>query len=278
MTDFNTKFSLKNKVAVVTGAAGLLGVRHCKALVEAGATVYMTDISEEKLLTLTQTLNKENATDKFKYVKMDVTQKESIQKAFEKITAQSGDVQILVNNAAIDPKVKAQSELLEASRFENFDVGSWDFQLDVGLKGAFYCCQVFGSAMAEKGFGVILNVASDLGVIAPDQRLYRVEGKPEHLQPVKPVTYSVIKFGLIGLTKYLSSYWAHRGVRVNAISPGGVYNNQPEHFVQKLQNLIPMGRMAKVDEYESTVQYLCSDASSYMTGQNIILDGGRSVI
>ena len=132
--------------------------------------------------------------------------------------------------------------------------------------------------MARRGNGVILNIASDLGVIAPDQRLYRQPHiTRDEEQPVKPVTYSVIKHGLIGLTRYLATYWAEQGVRVNAISPGGVFNNQDPAFVEKLTRLIPMGRMAAVDEYCAAIQFLCSDASSYMTGQNIVIDGGRSV-
>jgi NAD(P)-dependent dehydrogenase (short-subunit alcohol dehydrogenase family) len=125
--------------------------------------------------------------------------------------------------------------------------------------------------------GVILNIASDLSVFAPDQRLYRKVGLPESMQPVKPVTYSVIKAGLVGLTRYLATYWAANGVRANALSPGGVFNEQGEDFVQRLSSLIPLGRMARRDEYRAAIQFLCSDASSYMNGQNIVMDGGRSV-
>jgi NAD(P)-dependent dehydrogenase (short-subunit alcohol dehydrogenase family) len=272
------KFDLSNQVAVVTGAAGLLGVRHSMALVEAGATVYMTDLNLDRLKSLTADLNQTFQTDQFKCLLMDVTQKKSIETVLASILKMHSRIDILVNNAAIDPKVSNSNPLLETSRFENFDTASWDFQISVGLTGAFFCCQIFGSEMARQKKGIILNVASDLAVIAPDQRLYRVDGRSEELQPVKPVTYSVIKFALVGLTKYLASYWAKDGVRVNSISPGGVYNQQPEVFVDKIKQLIPMGRMAHKDEYEGTVQYLCSEASSYMTGQNIIVDGGRSII
>ena len=130
--------------------------------------------------------------------------------------------------------------------------------------------------MAANGGGVILNIASDLAVFAPDQRLYRKPGLPEDRQPVKPVTYPVIKAGLVGLTRYLATYWHEQGVRANALSPGGVYNNQPEEFVAKLSQLSPLGRMARPDEYRAAIQFLCSDASSYMTGQNVVMDGGRS--
>ena len=148
--------------------------------------------------------------------------------------------------------------------------------LAVGLTGAFLVSQVFGAHMAAHGGGVIVNIASDLGVIAPDQRIYRQPGVPESEQPVKPVTYSVVKGGLVMLTKYLATYWAEQRVRVNALVPGGVYAGQPDDFVERLTNLIPMGRMANKDEYRSALVFLCSDASSYMTGSNLIVDGGRT--
>lgn len=273
-----SNFDLSGKISLVTGAAGLLGKQHSIALARAGAIVYMTDISEKTLIEVTEKLNSEMNTDLFKPLVMDVTNESSINSALKVILDIHGKFDILVNNAAIDPKVKQGENLLETSRVENFDLDSWDFQLNVGLKGAFLCSKVFGHHMATNDGGVILNISSDLGVIAPDQRIYRKDGLSEEKQPVKPVTYSVIKHGLLGLTKYLSSYWADKNIRVNAISPGGVFNNQPSDFVEKLESLIPMGRMAKLDEYQSTIQYLCSDASSYMTGQNLILDGGRSVI
>jgi NAD(P)-dependent dehydrogenase (short-subunit alcohol dehydrogenase family) len=182
----------------------------------------------------------------------------------------------LINNAAIDPKVTIDS-ILEASRLENMELTDWNQQIAVGLTGAFLCSQVFGSLMATDGKGgVILNIASDLSIISPDQRLYKKKGVPENLQPVKPVTYSVIKAGLVGLTRYLSTYWIDKGVRCNALSPGGIYNGQSEEFVSKLAQLIPMGRMAHREEYRAAVQFLCSDGSSYMNGQNLVIDGGRS--
>jgi len=162
------------------------------------------------------------------------------------------------------------------SRLENFPLAQWDADLAVGLTGAFLCSQVMGTEMARRGKGVILNVASDLAVIAPDQRIYRQPGTPENQQPVKPVTYSVVKTALVGLTRYLATYWANAGVRVNAISPGGVFNGQPKDFVDLLTNRIPLGRMARIDEYRGAVLFLCSDASSYMTGSNLVIDGGRS--
>ena len=154
----------------------------------------------------------------------------------------------------------------------------WNLELNVGLAGAFLCSQIFGSKMAEdhKG-GVILNIASDLSVISPDQRLYKQDGVAENMQKVKPVTYSVIKTGLIGLTRYLATYWANSDIRCNSLSPGGVFNDQDDQFIKRITELIPLNRMANSDEYRGTIQYLCSDASSYMNGQNIVVDGGRSI-
>jgi NAD(P)-dependent dehydrogenase (short-subunit alcohol dehydrogenase family) len=207
---------------------------------------------------------------------MDVSRADSIATMAETLTDRRID--ILVNNAAIDPKVSGNACIQETSRLESFPLVQWELQLAVGLTGAFLCSQVFGSAMARDGKGgVILNIASDLSILSPDQRLYRKEGLSADLQPVKPVTYSVIKAGLVGLTRYLATYWAEQGVRANALSPGGVFTGQGEEFVTRLTSLIPMGRMASTDEYRAAVQFLCSEASAYMNGQNIVMDGGRSV-
>jgi NAD(P)-dependent dehydrogenase (short-subunit alcohol dehydrogenase family) len=210
---------------------------------------------------------------------MDVTNKDEIISVSDQLSESGFRVDILINNAAIDSKVSKDDGLTESSRLENFALDQWDVQLNVGLTGAFLCSQVFGTHMAndDKG-GVILNIASDLSVFSPDQRLYREDNKEEHRQPVKPVTYSVIKTGLIGLTRYLATYWASQGVRCNALSPGGVFAEQNKVFVERLTKLIPLNRMANKNEYRSTVQFLCSDASSYMNGQNIVVDGGRSVL
>jgi NAD(P)-dependent dehydrogenase (short-subunit alcohol dehydrogenase family) len=209
---------------------------------------------------------------------LDVTDPASVRTVAGEAAQRFGSIDVLINNAAIDPKVTSAPGMTHGSRLEAFAVEQWNREIAVGLTGAMLCAQTFGSAMAERRRGVILNIASDLGVIAPDQRLYRnPDAASDAEQPVKPVTYSVIKHGLIGLTKYLATYWADRNVRVNALSPGGVYNNQDPAFVARLTNLIPMGRMADRGDYRGIVQFLCSDASRYMTGQNVVIDGGRSV-
>lgn len=275
-TNYRQQFDLSGKVALVTGAAGLLGPEHAMALAEAGATVVVTDVNARGAEDVARQVNERCGPERAVGLFLDVTDRASVGAVLEQVLVRFKGIHILINNAAVDPKVRQDSDLLETSRLENFPLDQWHFQMNVGLTGAFLCCQVFGRWMAENGGGVILNIASDLSVFAPDQRIYRKPDRPDAQQPVKPVTYSVIKTGLVGLSRYLATYWAEKNVRVNALSPGGVYVNQPDEFVQKLTNLIPLGRMAQRDEYRGAVQFLCSDASSYMTGQNIVMDGGRS--
>ena len=273
------KFKMNGKTALITGAAGLLGIRHSSALLEAGARVVLTDVNEKRLQAAKKKLSESYDPHNIIVRILDVSKFDSIFMLENELVADKIKVDVLINNAAIDPKVDDDNiNLLESSRLENFSLNEWNRQIEIGLTGAFLCSQVFGAAMARNRAGVILNIASDLSVIAPDQRLYRKNGLPENLQPVKPVTYSVIKAGIIGLTRYLASYWAHQGVRCNALSPGGVFNGQSDEFVGRLTNLIPMGRMATEDEYRGAIQFLCSDASLYLNGQNIVIDGGRSVL
>lgn len=272
------KFDLTGKTVLITGAAGLLGREHAAAVLATGATVVLTDIGEAALASARSALARNAEASRIVTHVMDVSRLDAIKHVAGELLAANLRVDVLVNNAAIDPKVVGEQGVQETSRLENFPLEQWDLQIAVGLTGAFLCSQVFGTAMAQDGKGgVILNIASDLSVFSPDQRLYRKPGLSEDMQPVKPVTYSVIKAGLVGLTRYLSTYWADRGVRANALSPGGVFNGQGEEFVQRLSALIPMGRMANIDEYHSAVQFLCSDASAYINGQNIVMDGGRSV-
>ena len=271
----DTKFDLSEKVALITGAGGLLGVEHAIALIQSGANVVMTDINIDKLNISANKVLKATGINPM-IMSLDVSNQDSIVLSKKELVSKGMAVTILINNAAIDPKVDKDS-IVETSRLENFSVDDWDFQIKVGLTGAMLCSKVFGTEMANNNGGVIINVASDLSVFAPDQRLYKKDQISPEQQPVKPVTYSVIKYGLIGLTKYLATYWADQGVRCNALSPGGIYTSQDDEFVNRLTNLIPMGRMATREEYRGVIQFLCSDASAYMNGQNIVIDGGRSV-
>tara|TARA_B110000008_G_scaffold279958_1_gene329992 strand:+ start:6233 stop:7066 length:834 start_codon:yes stop_codon:yes gene_type:complete len=272
-------YNLSGKTALVTGSAGLLGISHAKALLASGAQVILTDLNQKALDEAEQIIGKESVSRNFQSHLMDVTSEVSISQLASKLSSLDTKIDILVNNAAINPTSSSISEGKRTTRLENFSLDRWNQELSVGLTGAFLCSKVFGSAMASDGLGgVILNIASDLSVIAPNQSLYKQANLPDDMQAVKPITYSVIKTGLIGLTRYLATYWSDKGVRCNALSPGGVYTGQDEEFVNRLQDLIPMGRMAKVDEYQGVIQFLCSDASAYMNGQNIVIDGGRSII
>jgi len=267
-------FRLDGHVAVITGGAGLLGYQHASTIAGLGGIPVLLDINGEALAANAARLAEETGC-KASAWEADITDLDAVAAVGQQLLAQHGRVDILINNAARNPKVESAGEK-DFSRLEHFPWEQWQLDLNVGLGGAFNCAKVFGAQMARQGRGVIVNIASDLGVIAPDQRLYRVEGREAEQQPVKPVTYSVVKHGLIGLTKYLATYWCEQGVRCNALSPGGVYAGQNEVFVSKLTQLIPLGRMAEADEYRGAIAFLCSDASAYMNGANLVMDGGRS--
>ncbi len=270
-------FNLSGRVAIITGGAGLLGYHHGAILAAAGAHVVLLDLAFANPAMRAEQLQLAHGPECMG-LSCDITAEAALESVREQVVAKFGRIDVLINNAANNPKVEDQKPGQPWSRLENFPLATWNGDIAVGLTGAFLCSRVFGAEMVKRNSGVILNVASDLAVIAPDQRLYRQEGLPNDQQPVKPVTYSVVKTALLGLTRYLSTYWANNGVRVNAISPGGVFNGQPDEFTAKLCSLIPVGRMAHKDEYQGAVLFLCSDASSYMTGQNLIVDGGRSVL
>jgi NAD(P)-dependent dehydrogenase (short-subunit alcohol dehydrogenase family) len=270
----NGPFDLSGRVAVITGGAGLLGQRHAEAIAAFGGIPVLLDVNIGRPELAEERLRSRFGAQALA-IEVDITQPQSVHGACARILRHLGRIDILINNAANNPKMEA-SDKVNFARLENFPLSQWEADLSVGLTGAFLCAQVFGAAMARQGSGVILNVASDLALIAPDQRLYREGGLPEERQAVKPVTYSVVKSALIGLTRYLATYWCDQGVRCNAISPGGVFDGQPEAFVQRLSALIPLGRMARIDEYQGAIVFLCSDASSYMTGSNLVIDGGRS--
>jgi NAD(P)-dependent dehydrogenase (short-subunit alcohol dehydrogenase family) len=266
-------FDLSGRVAIVTGGAGLLGYHHGAILAAAGAHVVLLDLApagpEARAVELTQEFGPESLG-----IACDIGSESSLQEARDQIVAKFGRIDILINNAANNPKVEDGNTTW--SRLEHFPLEVWDADIRVGLTGAFLCSRIFGAEMARRNSGVIVNVASDLAIIAPDQRLYRVDGLAIDQQPVKPVTYSVVKTALLGLTRYLATYWASANVRVNAISPGGVFNGQSEVFLSRIKQLIPMERMANRDEYQGAILFLCSDASSYMTGTNLLIDGGRT--
>lgn len=265
---------LTGRTAYITGGGGMLGPMHAAALLECNANVALVDIDETRVQAAANSLAASHG-DRVVGIRADITDPASIAASVEHVEKRFGPIGILINNAAVDPKVGSGSDRL--TRLEQFPLAKWQRELDVGLTGTFLCCQAIGTKMAARGGGVILNISSDLGIIAPDQRLYQKPGAAVDEQPVKPITYSAIKHAVIGITRYLATYWAENNVRVNALAPGGVLAGQNEQFLERVHSRIPMNRLARQDEYKGSIAFLCSDASSYITGAVVIADGGRSV-
>jgi len=266
---------LIEKRIVITGAAGLLGIEHARAVLNEGGEVALIDIDFSSLEDFKSTFTTYNQARIHNYM-CDITNENDLLAISKKISRDFGVPTGLVNNAAINPAV--ESGMGGFTRLENLSVETWNRELAVGLTGAMLCSKIFGSMMVESRTpGSLVHVASDHGVIAPNQNLYKVEGIDEKNQAVKPITYSVVKHGLIGLSRYLSTYWSSQGIRSNSICPGGVRNNQNQDFLEKFNRLVPLGRPAEPDEYRGALVFLLSDESSYMTGANLVIDGGRSV-
>lgn len=275
--DENTmeKYNLHGACALITGGAGLLGEKHAEAILEGGGKAVLIDINKEKLQEKTARLSKEFGKDKVRGYIADITNENEIKKLVVKIEKEYAPIDILINNAANNPHVTSKGGT-NFARLENFPLDVWNKDFAVGVTGAFILCKYIAPLMAKRGKGVILNIASELGIVAPDQRLYRKDGLKDDEQPVKPVSYSIVKHGIIGLTKYLATYWLNGKVRANAVAFGGVYNNQPQEFLDRINKLSPLGRMARKDEYKGVVLFLCSEASSFMTGSVVQIDGGRT--
>lgn len=271
------QFRISGKVVVITGGAGLIGRRHTEAVLEGGGIPVLLDISYEVLSKVKEEFAARYENAVIEIYEADITDRSCLEKIRDELLAKYGHIDGLINNAANNPKVEGGSKNLGAMRFHNLPLSIWEDDMKVGLTGAFLCCQVFGYEMEKQKNGVIINISSDYGVISPNQNIYKKQGLPEEEQTVKPVSYSVVKHGIMGLTKYLATYWAKSGVRVNTLCPASLSNGQDEEFVKKISELIPMGRMSKPEEYPATVLYMLSDASSYMTGATVILDGGRTI-
>lgn len=267
MSKFPDIFSLDNKVAVVTGALGLIGRNHCKALSEAGAYIVVCDLNENEC-------NKFARSFKHKSIGIgaDITDKDSIIMANDSILQEFGRLDILVNNAAINDMFENPQAAAKQSMFENYPLDMWQRSIDVNVTGMFLCSQIFGSVMAERGCGSIINIASTYGIVAPDQSLYKKRDGTQTF--FKSPAYPVTKGAVISFTKFLASYWGGKGVRVNTLTPGGVENNQEEYFINNYSNKTPLGRMAQPSDFKGALIFLASDASNYMTGANLVVDGG----
>lgn len=262
------KFDIQGRVAIVTGGNGLLGSEYVTALLHAGAKVAIFDIGDTSKKV-------KKLQERGKHVSVfhvDITKRRSIKNALKKIIEQQGAPHILINNAACDFPPGAGAE--ENSSFENYSLKSWKKALDVNLTGMMLCSQIIGGAMAKERRGNIVNITSTYGIVSPNQNIYAYRKKETGVPFIKPISYTVTKAGVIGMTKWLATYYAPYGVRVNALAPGGVSNNQDETFVRNYEQMTPLGRMARPDDYNEAILFLCSDASSYMTGSTLVVDGG----
>lgn len=264
-------FSLTGKTAVVTGALGLLGKNHCHALASAGANVIVTDLDERACKDFAETLSGLYKSSCVGFG-CDITDKASVGELKERILNKSEAIDILINNAAINDMFENPVAAAEQSKFENYPLALFQRALDVNVTGMFLCSQVLGSVMAEQGSGSIINIASTYGLVAPDQSLYRQADGAQTFY--KSAAYPVTKGAVIAFTRFLAAYWGHRDVRVNTLSPGGVENRQDDFFVGNYAKRTPLGRMAAPDDYQGAIVFLASDASRYMTGANLVVDGG----
>jgi NAD(P)-dependent dehydrogenase (short-subunit alcohol dehydrogenase family) len=270
MTDIFQKYQMKGQVALVTGGAGMLGSEFCRTLAEAEAKVVIADINAASAVDNANRLNDKGYSAMG--VGVDVTRPESVEAMIAATLQTYGRLDVLVNCAALDPKFDRQhlSEQ-DANAFESYPLEAWNQALAVDLTGLFLCSQAAVKPMLAQNYGVMVNICSTYGLVGPDQRIYQRPGKSPSY---KPVSYSVTKSGVLGLTRYLATYYAGRNIRVNALTPGGVYNDHDDIFVQSYSAHTVMGRMAERDEMNGALLFLASDASSYMTGANLVVDGG----
>ncbi len=266
------KFNLKDKVAVVTGGVGLLGAEFCKTLAEAGASVAVADLDGEAAGQVADGLVKSGY--KAMGIGADITNPDSVNAMTAELLSTFGRLDILVNSAALDPKFDpdAAAKGIAPGAFEDYPLSDWNAALNVNLTGIFLVTQACVKQMIAQGKkGSIINICSTYGLNGPDQKIYIKDGKRVAF---KPVYYTVTKAGVMGFTKYLAAYYAETEIRVNALTPGGVFNNHEEYFVKNYSAKTILGRMAKKDEMNGALLFLASDASSYMTGNNVIVDGG----
>ena len=267
-----SRFSVQGRIVVVTGGLGQLGRQFSIELLKEGAKVVILD-PMAKNYSIPDNFKEYLEQDNLMIIESDVTQRDALEQALEEIINSWRETPYgLINNAALDSPPSAPPQ--ETGPFESFPEASWDRILDVNVKGVFLACQVFGKAMAEKGRGSIVNIGSTYGIVSPDHRIYEYKAEETGENFYKPVAYSASKSALVNFTRYLAVYWAKKGVRANLLVLGGVFNDQDEKFLEGYCTRVPMGRMANEDEYNGTIIYLMSEASSYMTGSSVVLDGG----
>lgn len=262
-------FDLHGKVVIMTGGAGLLGKEYAHALSQAGAHVVVADIDLEAAKSVAHTLKGAASLP----LHVNVTNQASVKAMMQQTFAEFSRIDGLVNNAALDPKFDLANANRHVFTFEDYPLDLWYQALEVNLTGMFLCSQAVAPVMSMQGHGIIVNISSIYGLVGRDQRLYQDERQKE-LIAYKPVTYTVTKSAVLGFTKYLATYWSGKGIRVNTLTLGGVYNEHDDGFVQRYSWRTPMQRMARKNEYCDALIFLLSEASSYMTGSNLIVDGG----
>ena len=255
-------FDMSNKVVIITGASGLLGSQYAEGLSQAGANVVLADINYKGCKQLANKLEDQYSVSPLA-IRLDLTNKKSIKNMIVKTLEKYSKIDVLVNNAVNQGDAK-----LRTTSFEDFPLSSWNKAVAVNLTGVFLCCQEVGRIMVKQKRGVIVNIASTYGLVAPDQRIYGSSGQNS------AAFYAATKSAVINLTRYLASYWSGKGIRVNTLTPGGVEKGQDSQFIKNYSHKTMLGRMARKDEYVGAMLFLTSDASSYMTGSNLIIDGG----
>jgi NAD(P)-dependent dehydrogenase (short-subunit alcohol dehydrogenase family) len=271
MTDtLPTMFDLSGRVAILTGGGGMLGRQFLGTLLQAGAKVVVADVNADAARDAAKTHEGRGET---MAIGVDISRKDETERLADETMRRWGRIDILVNNAAIDPKFDAGAAKQQSHRFEDYPIEAWRQSLDVNLTGPFLCCQAVGKVMVRQRRGVIVNISSMYGLVGPDQRLYARDGE-ETQAMFKPANYAVTKAGVAQLTRYLAAYWGDAGIRVNTLTPGGVQNAQDEEFLRRYADRTPMGRMALKTEMSGALLFLVSDASSYVTGSNVVVDGG----
>lgn len=269
-------FDLTGRVAIITGGAGMLGMQHAATIAEVGGHVVVADLSEETVARSAAEITQAHGVEAFG-ARVDITRKPEVDAMVAAVMKKFSRIDILINNAALTVRGGSERAKEYFAPFEEYPLDLWEKALQVNLTGMFLCCQAAGKVMVAQRSGVILNIASDVGNISPDHRIYEGVANPHTGEPFNmPIAYATTKAGVINFTRYLATYWADKGLRVNCISPGGVYAGHDPQFVKNVTYRIPLGRMAAVDEYKGAILFLVSDSSSYMTGANLIVDGGRT--
>jgi NAD(P)-dependent dehydrogenase (short-subunit alcohol dehydrogenase family) len=271
------KKKLRNyhSAALITGAAGFMGIQHALALVELNLHLVLIDIDLNRLKKTKRKILNKFPDANILIFKCDICNEKGIVKIKKKLDKNKIFVKVLVNNAAIDPKMKSIGKGKSGS-IEDYDIKNFRKEIDVNLIGAFICVKTFGKVMAERTEGSIINIASDAGLVAPDQSIYHPQENINKLKHFKPASYSISKHGLIGMTKYIATYWGHKKVRCNALAFGAVKKDQSKFLIKNITKRVPLGRLAKETEYRKAIMFLASEDSSYMTGQVLVLDGGRT--